>query len=111
MGCWGIGMVMPMLFLAVMYFGNGLRTYQKARVEAWITNSGDANYITEQLRSTWLASQFIGDSGTETAKMLPNFSRDYILTYLSSAYGVLAAILICCILAVLIIFVFSTMLR
>ncbi len=43
--------------------------------------------------------------------MLPNFSGDYILTYLSSAYGVLAAILICCILAVLIIFVFSTMLR
>lgn len=102
---------MPMLYLAVMYFGNGLQTYQKARIQAWITNSGDANYITEQLRSTWLASRFIGDSGTETAKILPNFSGDYILTYLSSAYGVLAAILICCILAVLIISVFSTMLR
>lgn len=111
MGCWGIGMVMPILSLAVMYFGNGLETYQKARIEAWITNSGDANYITEQLRSTWLASQFIGDSGTETAKMLPNFSGDYILTYLSSAYGVLAAILICCALVVLIVSVFSTILR
>lgn len=28
MGCWGIGMVMPMLFLAVMYFGNGLHRYK-----------------------------------------------------------------------------------
>lgn len=111
MGFWGIGMVMPMLSLAVMYFGNGLQACQKARIQAWITNSGDANYITGQLRSTWLASQFIGDSGTETAKMLPNFYGDYILTYLSSAYGMLAAILICCILAVLIISVFSTMLR
>lgn len=111
MGCWGIGIVMPVLFLAVMYFGNGLQTYQKARIQAWITNSGDANYITEQLRTIWLTNQLIGDSGTEIAKMLPNFHGDYILTYLSSTYGMLAAILICCALVVLIVSVFSTMLR
>ena len=43
--------------------------------------------------------------------MLPAYNADYILVYLSSVYGMLAAILICCILAVLILTVFHTAMR
>jgi len=43
--------------------------------------------------------------------ILPAFNADYILTYLSSVYGIIAAILLCCVLAVLIFAVFNTALR
>ena len=42
---------------------------------------------------------------------LPAFNADYILTYLSSVYGTIAAILLCCVLAVLIFVVFNTAMR
>ena len=42
---------------------------------------------------------------------LPAFNADYILTYLSSVYGTITAILLCCVLAVLIFAVFNTAMR
>lgn len=110
-GLWGIFMVMPIVVFLVMYFGNVLRPYQKARIQAFVSNSGDSNYLPATLRSLLSASKFLGSSGADVPGRLPGFNADYILTYLSSMYGIIAAILLCCVLTVLILTIFGTAIR
>ncbi len=50
----------------------------------------------------WQQNKWIGKSESDVMGMLPAFNADYILTYLSSVYGTITAILLCCVLAVLI---------
>ena len=54
------------------------------------------------LHSFWQQNKWIGKSESDVMGNLPAFNADYILTYLSSVYGIIAAILLCCVLAVLI---------
>lgn len=110
-GLWGIFMVLPVVTFFGMYFGNVLMSYQKARIQAFVSNSGDANYLTATLRSFLKTNKFIGSSGADVSGTLPRFNADYILTYVSSTYGMIVAILICCILAVLILIIFGTTMK
>lgn len=103
-GVWGIFMILPAAALFIMYFGNGLMPYQKERIQAFFAGGGEEN----PLKTLMNANKFAGSSGTEVSMVLPEFNRDYILSYLSSVYGMIAGILICCVLAVLIIAVFNT---
>lgn len=105
---WGSFTVLPAAALLIMYSGNRLRLYQKERIQAVISGDG---YLTSELRDLLAANKFVGNSGTAVTEILPDFNRDFILAYLSSSYGMLAAILICCILAALIFAVFNTALR
>lgn len=107
-GLWGIFMVLPVVSFFGMYFGNVLSSYQKERIHAFASNSGDANYLTVTLRSFLESNKFIGSNGADISRTLPSFNGDYVLTYLSSTYGMIAAILICCILVVMILFIFGT---
>ena len=108
---WGIFMVMPVVFFFIMYLGNGLAPYQKERIQAIISNTGDESYVTTMLHSVLTENKFVGSSGVDVTEILPAFNADYILTYLSSTYGMIAAILICCVLAVLILSVFSAAIK
>lgn len=110
-GLWEIFMVMPAAVFLMMYLGNAFAPYQKARIQAVFSNSGDVSYLTATLRSLLTVNKFAGNSGVDVTEMLPAYNADYILVYLSSVYGMLAAILICCILAVLILTVFHTAMR
>lgn len=110
-GLWGIFMVLPVVTFFGMYFGNVLTLYQKTRLQAFVSNSGDANYLTATLRSFLTTNKLVGNSGADVSGTLPGFNADYLLTYLSSTYGMIVAILICCILAVLILSVFGTVMR
>ena len=42
---------------------------------------------------------------------MPDGTREFILSYVTASYGLLAAIIICCLLAVLVVFVFSASLH
>ena len=97
-------MILPAAALFIMYFGNGLMPYQKERIQAFFAGGGEEN----PLKILMNANKFAGSSGAEVSMVLPEFNRDYILSYLSSVYGMIAGILICCVLAVLIIAVFNT---
>ena len=50
-GLWGIFMVMPVVAFLMACWGNGSASYQKARIQAFVSNSGDVNYLTATLRS------------------------------------------------------------
>ena len=63
------------------------------------------------LHSFWQQNKWIGKSESDVMGNLPAFNADYILTYLSSVYGTIAAILLCGVLAVLIFAVFNTAMR
>ena len=110
-GLWGIFLALLVVTFFGMYFGNVLTSYQKIRLQAFVSNSGDANYLTATLRSFLATDKLIGSSGGDISEYLPGFNTDYLLTYLASAYGMIAAILICCLLAVLILSVFGTALK
>lgn len=110
-GLWGIFTVLPAALFLAGYFGNGLADYQRARLRAFLSNSSDANYITATLRSLLKSCKLVGSSGADVPGRLPAFNSDYILSYLSSVYGMLAAIFVCCILAVLILAVFGAALK
>lgn len=110
-GLWGIFMVLPAVSLFGMYVGNVLASYQKARIQAFVSDSGDANYLTATIRSFLKTNKMIGSSGADISGKLPGFNADYLLMYLSSTYGMIAAILVCCVLAVLILFIFGTAMK
>jgi cell division protein FtsW (lipid II flippase) len=110
-GLWGIFMVLPVIMFFGMYFGNVLAAYQKERIQAFVSNSGDANSLTMTVRSFLAANKFIGGNGVDISRFLPAFNADYILTYVSSTYGMIAAILVCCSLAVLIFIIFGTAMK
>lgn len=105
---WGIFMVLPVVTFFGMYFGNALGPYQKERIHAFAFGSGDADRLTATLRSFLGSNKLIGSNGADIARTLPSFNGDHVLTYLSSTYGMIAAILICCILVVVILFIFGT---
>lgn len=98
--------VLPLVTLCGMYFGTILKQYQKMRIQTFFFDSGDISYLTVILRSLLSANKFIGNIGTDISGSLPAFNADYILLYLSSTYGMIVAILVCCLLAVLILTIF-----
>lgn len=107
-GLWGIFTVLPAAGLLGMYFGNLMPLYQKERIHTFVSDSGDVNYLTVTLRSLMKSNQLIGNSNADISQTLPSFNGDYVLTYLATTYGMITAVLICCILAVLIFFIFGT---
>lgn len=50
----------------------------------------------------------IGANGVNISQKLPDYNADYILTYLSATYGIIAGIAACAMLVVLILAVFRT---
>ena len=110
-GLWGLFTAMPIVIFLAAYWGNAFAPYQKARIQAVFSNSGDVSYLTATLRSLLTVNKFAGNSGVDVTEMLPAYNADYILAYLSSVYGMIAAILICCVLTVLILTVFHTAMK
>ena len=76
-----------------------------------VSSGSETDYLTKMLHSLWRQNKLIGKSKSDVTGILPAFNADYILTYLSSVYGIIAAILLCCVLAVLIFAIFNTALR
>lgn len=90
----------PLLFLGAGVLGR-LASYQMARIQAFLTNSPDYNYLAIQMRKVLLGSRLFGGNADNVmeAVRLPGFNNDYIFVSLISSYGmvagVLAAALVC----------------
>lgn len=104
---WICELGLPIGGLTFGYMFKLLAAYQRARIQAFFTNSGEANYVTSLLRSLLSDCQFIGNSGRELVGTLPEYNNSFILSYMFSTYGLLMGILICCVLAALIIMIFA----
>lgn len=108
---WGTFLGFPVVMLFIMYWGNIFASYQKERIQAFLPNSGTESYLTATVRALFSSNKLVGSNGINVAENLPGFNTDYILTCLSSMYGMFAAIIVCCVLAVLIFAVFHTAIK
>ncbi len=117
-GWYGIGrkklLILVVLFTAPIWIVLSaimlkvLATYQLHRIQAFLNNSPDNNYLAIQMRNFLANSQLIGGNAehiTEIGK-LPGFNNDYIFVSLISAYGILAGILVVALFLFLIIKIF-----
>ena len=110
-GIWAGFLAMPVAAFLIRYLSSSLTEYQIARLQAIFSGGGEEDYFTGMLHSFWQQNKWIGKSESDVMGNLPAFNADYILTYLSSVYGTIAAVLLCCVLAVLIFAVFNTSMR
>lgn len=110
-GLWITGAGLPVFSLVFSYASRLLAEYQRERIRAFLTNSGDANYITGVFRSLAESNKLVGSGGKEVIGVIPNFNSDYIFTYLTASYGILAGAAVLCILAAVIFMVFGVSIR
>jgi cell division protein FtsW (lipid II flippase) len=108
---WGVFVGLPVIGSVVMFFGNGLADYQKARLVAFFTGSGEANYLTNVLRNVASSCRLYGSNGVDASITIPEYNSAYVLSYISITYGLIAGILIACALAALIAIVFGISLK
>ena len=108
---WGVFVGLPVIGSVVMFFGNGLADYQKARLVAFFTGSGEANYLTNVLRNVAASCRLYGSNGVDASLTIPEYNSAYVLSYISITYGLIAGILIACALAALIAIVFGISLK
>lgn len=82
-----------LLFLVLCVFP--LKNYQSERIKAWLVPGYARNgsgYINASIRSILSTSQLVGKNTALPAdSCLPDYSSDYILTFLIGEFGVLAA--------------------
>ena len=108
---WAIFMVLPVVALFAMYKFRLLADYQIERINAFLTASGDASYLTSLLRTLRADIQMVGDSGNDVINSLPAFNSDYIFTYILNSYGLMAGVVVCAVLATLVRFVFGAAIK
>lgn len=93
---WGIMAFMPAAAAyAIFMWPRFLPSYQQARLEMFLTGAGGHDYVTKMLSEYLEKSRLFGASGYEVAGSLPDYYNDYILTFLSSSYGMAIALLTC----------------
>lgn len=107
---WGVVAGIPVLGITLVYKMGWLAPYQMHRIQAFLTNSGDANYVTGMLRSFLANSNILGDSGLEVVGWLSDFNSSWILMYLASAYGIAIMVLAVGAVVTLIIKIFAAVL-
>ena len=67
--------------------------------------------MTAALRESYQSLTWIGAMDQQAGAKLPDLNADYIFTYLWSEYGILAGILLCCLLGILLVLVFGAALH
>lgn len=97
----------PLMFLGAGILGR-LATYQIARIQAFLTNSPDNNYLAIRMRELLENSTLVGVNAGNVAEIakLPGFNSDYIFVSLITTYGLLAGVLAAALMFFLIIKVF-----
>ncbi len=115
-GClWGCILGIPFISIAFSWKFGLLTSYQIERIKAFLMAGESSNYvssITGMLRSNIQESQMFGSNGKGKELAFNVYTNgDYFLSYIFSAYGLILGIIICCILVVLIMEIFSVSFR
>lgn len=68
--------------------------YQRERILAIFIPNNEYNYVMNIARNLLLGSNIVGKSADDVRGMLPETTTTYILTYVFSYYGILAAVIL-----------------
>lgn len=100
----------PIFGIVVLLSGEMfLLEYQKARIHSFMHPGYDGNgagYLASNLRNQLISSVMVGNNGKEILGASDTYTSDFILTYITGTYGILAGVLVCAVLAILIISIF-----
>lgn len=92
---WSGLILFPILLTACGIFLNWFAVYQVERIKAFFSvQANDFNYMGRLLHSYLTDARLFGKSSTDILIGLPNYNQDYILTFVSSYYGIAAAVFI-----------------
>lgn len=102
----------PALFLGAGMLGR-LAVYQTARIQAFLTNSPDNNYLAIQMRKAVMGSRLLGQNPDNLLELtgLPGFNSDYIFVSLVASCGLVAGALAAVLMLFLILRVFRISFR
>lgn len=101
----------PVLLLSCyMFFG---QEYQKVRIKTWlgIVGPGEQGYLQALARNIIKGSNWTGRSLAGIEKMMPQVPSDFILTYIFSYYGILAAVALMAVLGIFLFKMFHVSIR
>lgn len=112
-GIWSVFILLPVVSLFGMYSFHLLAEYQEMRIKCWLNlNSNVGNgYTLSEIRKFSQNVSLIGKSREDIFGQLPSLNSDYVFTYVLNTYGSIAGILIIAVLAVLILFIFSAVMK
>lgn len=110
-GLWFAGAGLPVFSLVFSYMFSFMAEYQRERIRAFLTSSKSADNITNVLRSLTESGRLVGKGTKDVIGVIPGFDSDYIFTYLTAGYGMLAGVLVLCILTAVIFMIFGVSVR
>lgn len=96
---WTALVALPAVWTFCAVNGFGTAVYQQARLAAFL-GKGPQSYVTELLDGYVRGCRLFGGTGEAVAGVLPNYYSDYILTFLTTSYGLAAACAVCLLVAV-----------
>lgn len=91
---WSATLLLPFLWICAGVFFQWFASYQIARIKAFL-GSGPKHYTASLLQDYITSAKIFGGSGKPIDGFIPSYYADYILTFISSYYGLAAAFFIC----------------
>lgn len=106
---WSVIVALPILLLLKLHW---LADYQSMRIKVFLSGEiSEYNYVGRLIKEYVASSKLFGTSGKKIIGVLPDYSSSYILTVLSAYYGIITALIVCCLLAFVTFKVFRISLR
>lgn len=98
----------PFISLGLFYGFHLLKEYQMDRIRFILSGSSAWNAYLQQIRRFVISSHWVGQGDQMMDHNFAGFNNSFILTYLSTRYGILAGVLATCLVATLILLVFHS---
>lgn len=113
---WSSIVILPIIFI---FFGvkfGWFAEYQIDRIRAFYGGKfneqvNDQSYLSQTISSFLRSSKLLGSSGKEVAGYLPSYNSDYIISFISTYYGLIVAMLVVTVLLYIVYKIFTIALK
>ena len=89
-GIWLVFILSPVLVVLRLLLLSSKAGYQIARLKSILNVDSEFNYLTRTVREITRSSGILGGRPESVFSLVPNIDSDYILTYITSTWGVVA---------------------
>ena len=103
---WGTAFVLPILVVKFATAFGFMVQYQIIRMKSFLGGDESCRYLANRLQNSFRQSKWVGAGSADSLNYLSkstDFNSSYILAYLTSSYGIMVCLLVCCILAILVV--------
>ena len=93
-GIWSLFILSPLLLVLKLLFIGSNAEHHIARLESILNVDSEFNYSLRTVREITRTSGILGVRSEKAFSLLPNIDSDYILTYITSTWGVVAVLIV-----------------